>query len=451
MSIEKNNKVELSEKYSYFNKLDHIYFSLPDYIFILFFMYNFVIMKSNVFYTRKMLKWTGSFTLKFLLSILTSILYSTFPILFMHKFGCLSFLYWINSLSWVFSSINLYLEFRRKLPQSWIGLRMFWILEGITTIVRLSIFIVTLIDEINDNDRSCIAFLTMIIIISVPKLILFFLAFFKNKDHIYSTNLQKQFLETFSNTNNEDKHEKNSNEIIGIKKASIYFEDLKNKDTFNKFFIEIELSEVKARKFSYRTNQVMSQGLKSTIISSKERDIFIIFQIKVELILKDKKNSSDYNKKLSLSEVSSIYDNHNLYIEELSKINEILKEWEEQNKMLTSTFTSPKGSFTMKNINHSELSLPKLGNLYSTLSKKYSYFLEEFFNVLEIENTHNFTKHLNLSVFSDDEDSMHIKSVDKSKRFSFGFSEVLSSDKGNNFLFATYFSNSIINLASSKQ
>lgn len=88
-------------------------------------------------FSRKVVKWTNTFCIKMLVNIFISINYSCFAILFKDQFGDYSFMYFANSFIWIISTSLLYFEYRRKLTQSWTGLRLFWLFNGIAYIVKL--------------------------------------------------------------------------------------------------------------------------------------------------------------------------------------------------------------------------------------------------------------------------------------------------------------------------
>jgi hypothetical protein len=100
-------------------------------IFLCFAAHNFVFYRKLGHNNRKINKWSDSFCIKMLASMLMSINYSAMALV-LHRCFCLySFLWFVNSLIWIISVLLLYFEYRRKLPQSWIGLRLFWLLNGI--------------------------------------------------------------------------------------------------------------------------------------------------------------------------------------------------------------------------------------------------------------------------------------------------------------------------------
>ena len=88
-------------------------------------------------FNRKVVKWTNSFCIKMLINIFISINYSCFALIFITIFDNYSFLFLINSGIWIISSSLLYFEYRRKLEQSWNGLRLFWLLNGIHYFFKL--------------------------------------------------------------------------------------------------------------------------------------------------------------------------------------------------------------------------------------------------------------------------------------------------------------------------
>ena len=119
---------------------------LLKYLFAVSSIHSFVYYRKTGYFNRKIMKWSNSFCIKLISCMFISVNYSCMAIIFVYLFSYYSYLFFINSFIWILNISCLYFEFRRKLPQSWTGLRLFWLMNGIVWISKF-IFIVSLYDE----------------------------------------------------------------------------------------------------------------------------------------------------------------------------------------------------------------------------------------------------------------------------------------------------------------
>lgn len=91
---------------------------------------------------RKDYQWTWSFSLKFIISIILSVNYSAGALVLFKQIGATAFLNFIDGLIWLLAASLIYFEYRRRLKQTFLGLRGFWIfyfIMSIFTIIKLSL------------------------------------------------------------------------------------------------------------------------------------------------------------------------------------------------------------------------------------------------------------------------------------------------------------------------
>lgn len=157
-----------------------IYLSIPDYIFIFTTIYLFVKNRYKGLFNRKILIWTNSFSVKFSTCLFTSIIYATYPIIFISHTEKIVFIYFLNSFSWLLLTILSYYEFRRKIPQSWIGLKANWLITSILSMVKLLLFIIKADNHIKKPNGPYIIFTCLILILNI---ISFILSFQKRNDY----------------------------------------------------------------------------------------------------------------------------------------------------------------------------------------------------------------------------------------------------------------------------
>lgn len=268
---------------------DHIILSVVDYICIFISFYRLYDQKGLGVTSRKSLKWSATFTIKFTLSIFVSIIYSTYPIIFMHLFKYFSFLYWINSITWIVAAMTLYSEYRKQIPQKWIGLRSLWFFNGIVCLF----YTIFLGVNTNFSKLSLRAYFLINLLKTIILLVLFFMSILSNKDYSLVIDLEKGFIL------NDDQLEeiknpsfaiinKNNEGTIGIKGINngidkkiitnnhLYLEDAKG--DISQFVhlicnVELKFSFIKSKKYQYlefpNSNEI---NLKNTFINNIERN-----------------------------------------------------------------------------------------------------------------------------------------------------------------------------------
>jgi hypothetical protein len=89
----------------------------------------------------------------------------------------LIFLYFINSAQWIFFVSLLYFEFRRKLSQTWRGLRGFWLFNGLEHIGK----IIFIFNSLESDQSTSLKY--MVFIQACLSLVLLYIAFFGSIDY----------------------------------------------------------------------------------------------------------------------------------------------------------------------------------------------------------------------------------------------------------------------------
>lgn len=138
------------------------------------------------YYNRKITRWTNNFTIKFFTNSFISMNYFALPIsiffleneennIFYNNHYI--FFYLIKSIIWVFFVALLYFEYRRKLSQTWFGLRGLWLFNGIEQLIKI-IFIYIEFHQENSNPLK-----TLVFIQSCLSMILMYYSFFGSVDY----------------------------------------------------------------------------------------------------------------------------------------------------------------------------------------------------------------------------------------------------------------------------
>lgn len=105
-------------------------------IFIVFAVNRFV-RNSIGFFNRSKIKWRNSFFIKMLSNIFLSINNFSFSLSLFNDIPLLSLSFLFNGITWLISICLLYFEYRRKLDQTWLGLRGFWLINGTIYIIKI--------------------------------------------------------------------------------------------------------------------------------------------------------------------------------------------------------------------------------------------------------------------------------------------------------------------------
>lgn len=160
---------------------EYKYFKYSYYLFIFVFIYN---LKTNYRLgvdKREDVFWSLSFTIKFLLCIYLGIHYSSIIVLLYSKINSFSIILLFDSLFWILTSSLIYFEYRRKLPQTWKGLKGFWTLTLLFKIGEVLRFVLG-----NIEDYSQKYFMFIVINECLSMIILFILSLYsviKSNDH----------------------------------------------------------------------------------------------------------------------------------------------------------------------------------------------------------------------------------------------------------------------------
>jgi hypothetical protein len=257
-------------------------------------------------------------------------------ILFTVIFEEFSYLFFINSGVWLVNASLLYFEYRRKLPQSWCGLRTYWLFNGILYFFKV-VFILSYFNQTSINRFR--GLILLYLIQGFFSVVLMYYSIFKPKDYeITSTSINEfMSLNGFSENsvsfikndfgdldlrgsfrNKENGNSKNNlisvaevdkhgniqtlnlphEELIFNKNFNYNNETLKMKfPVQNKPLIRIALSEIKSRKFSVKHELI--QNLNKAKIR---------FLLKICLPFTSKKNKNIKNNERQYSVKKSISD-----------------------------------------------------------------------------------------------------------------------------------------------
>lgn len=272
---------------------DHIIFSIVDYVCIFISIYKLYDQKDLGVSSRKNLKWSVTFTIKFTFSIFVSIIYSTYPIIFMHLFKYYAFFFWINSVTWIIAALTLYSEYRRQIPQKWFGLRSLWFLNGFICLF----YTIYLGVKTEYSNLSYRAYFIINLLKTVVLLVLFFMSILSNKDYSLIIDLEKGLVlngyieedlknpslvdskHTYLNTNKPINNNNNIDKKTIISNINhLYLEDAKG--DVSQFFhlisnVEVIFSFIKSKKYQYveyPNSNSNDANIKNTFISNIERN-----------------------------------------------------------------------------------------------------------------------------------------------------------------------------------
>lgn len=165
------------------------------------------------YFNRKITRWTTSFSIKFFNTLFTSMNYFSMPIAI--YFGDdkeifhskpLIFLFFVHGVLWLFFTMLVYFEYRRKLTQIWNGLRGFWVVNFLENLFM--IFYISLNFKKLEFDHSFPVTL-MVSVQASLSIILFYFSIFGSVDYelnVYDNNKDceisyKVAPERISNTN----------------------------------------------------------------------------------------------------------------------------------------------------------------------------------------------------------------------------------------------------------
>lgn len=366
---------------------DLYFFNVITYVFLIIALYRFFKYKSVGIFSRRSLKWSNSFGVKIFFSIHISAIYSSLPIIFFPLFGKFALIYLINSITWIILCCLLYFEYRRQIPQTWIGIRGFWTLNGIFYYVRIIYFLI--LENRHDN-QNIFSFFILMILKSVLSSFLLFLALFYPKDSIarFETIPERQASNEeigYDESNQYNKLSAQKENSIPLYIDSFYILekehrniklqpfkfldlDIRGNNYHYSYQFKLKISKFKNRKFSSFKNEILK---KSSDVKFSIQLIIPIISPNLETI---RYNSSNYNIKKNFNELMEInsklikifrqaFNYNDYHVTKLESINLIENNEDTINKLLSNVEV-----------------------LYTILSCKYFYFLTSFMKILNIEN-----------------------------------------------------------------
>lgn len=116
-------------------------------IFNLFFIICFIVRFINNsigFFNRSKIKWSNNFFIKMFASIFLSVNYFAFSILLSEKeINFMRWKYLYDGVTWFISITLFYFEWRRRMKQTWPGLRGFWFTNAIIYLTKIITFYVS--------------------------------------------------------------------------------------------------------------------------------------------------------------------------------------------------------------------------------------------------------------------------------------------------------------------
>lgn len=397
-----------------------------------------------------MMKWSNSFCIKMITCALISINYSCMAILFTIIFEEFSYLFFINSGVWLVNASLLYFEYRRKLPQSWCGLRFHWLFNGVLYFFKV-VFLLSFFTQ-----SSIVKFKGLILLYLIQgffSVVLMYYSIFKPKDYEVTSTSINQFMSLHGFSENSDSFIKNdfgdlnireslrhkdngisNNNLVSVaevdKNGNIqtlnlpheqlifnkYGDTLKSKLLVqNKPLIRIAISEIKSRKFSVK------QELIQNINKAKIR-----FLLKICLPFTSKKNKNVINNerqycvKKTISDIVSFnnqilekFQNKINYVSplkiQLKNINDIINKYSINNLTgaidienlnidsvnynfshrlsVANTNTNLYSSSLQSQNNSLASKIKTLETVYVNLCRNFVFFLPEFLKFLEIKDT----------------------------------------------------------------
>ena len=353
-------------------------------IFLFFALYSYCVNKEIGHFLRTKYKWSNSFFVKMTLNFWLCMNYAAMALYF---FDIFSFLF-LNSLVWLVSCSLLYFEYIRKIPHRWVGLRTFWLLNGLLYIIKIIIvFVLIILNKEDAEVNLCKRLMFFYIIQGIPSIFLLIFSIFYNDDNTENSILKIA---------DEISQEINSNFVSNGANS-----------------IELNISEIKSNKYIRNDNGVLIPVNENEFLPDK---IKLRFNIKIG-------NERTYLVKKSLTEI--IEFNYNIYAKFKSDYNmNINATIIIQLKNLTSIFSKKSPT---------ESKLRELELVYINLCSLYVNFIDDFLMFCEINDDevkeflkNNLKSELRISATS----SSHSSSTNNldQKAFSIDSKEIRSCD-----------------------
>ena len=303
-------------------------------IFLFFALYSYCVNKEIGHFLRTKYKWSNSFFVKMTLNFWLCMNYAAMALYF---FDIFSFLF-LNSLVWLISCSLLYFEYIRKIPHRWVGLRTFWLLNGLLYIIKIVFVFVLII--LKKDVELCQKLMFFYIIQGIPSIFLLIFSIFYNDD------------------NTENNIVKIADEIGQEINCNFVSNGVNS--------IELNISEIKSNKYIRNDNGVLIPVNENEFIPDK---IKLRFNIKIG-------NERTYLVKKSLTEI--IEFNYNTYAKFKSDYNmNINATIIIQLKNITSIFSKKPPT---------ESKLRELELVYINLCSLYINFIDDFLLFCEIND-----------------------------------------------------------------
>ena len=287
-------------------------------------------------------RWTNTFFIKFCLCFYISVNYLSLTMQFINYFYISLYL----SFFWVLICWNLTFEFIRKVPQHWLCLRLFWLINGFQF---LSADLFLIIMKYKDIPQNCLTNeieIFYLIVQSIPSFFLMILGLFKPND------------------NDENQY------MLQDEKLIISNEDIEEDKTICS--IELTITEIKNDAFEIKNNiliPIKEKNNDNDIQNYKISEPILRFNI----VLNQNKN---YTIKKHLNELiqlnNSIIENYENEVEFYSNIS---KEIIDNLKKLTLLFS---------NNQLKEPKLKEMQEIYIMIMTNYPHFVNDFLHFCEI-------------------------------------------------------------------
>ena len=294
-------------------KLSKIVFNLDPLIKIAFLftvLCRFRYIKEQGFLSRNSIKWSSTFFFKFFVNCFFIFHFGSFTLIHInciiqdkdnklcmcnntyslnflsidhiYKYILIAY-YLLDSFSWFISSVLLYYEYTRHIPQSWSSLRLFWCVNGLNEIIKVCLLIYQFY-----SDSKMISIIVIYGLQSFISLILLCLSLFSPYD--YQTN-DESFLSNLLQESNNTEYEAidgNSNVSKSVK-----------------YNIEIKVEEAEI----YNNDS----------INESEKKALLILNFSLNILSNSKENNDKYSSKRSIESIIDFNERIEKTFKEISK------------------------------------------------------------------------------------------------------------------------------------
>jgi len=383
-------------------------------IFLCFAAHKFVFFRNLGYNNRKINKWSDSFCIKMLVSMLMSINYSAMALV-LHKCFCLySYLWFVNSLIWIISVLLLYFEYRRKLPQSWIGLRLFWLLNGIFYYAKIT-YTVSYYNEDHYNP-----FIIISLVQSFFSTFLVYYSLFKARDFEFKNalideivvddmqyTLEEGFYRRFDSLSRNEiqiaKYDEQGH--IHITKSGNHYKHVYHIPAL----LILSVSDIKFRRFSKQGDSLVTRSIDENFMENVKLRLAVTINLH---IYKNKKPSNKKNDNRNFVVKKSLKEIINFNIEilnifeqrikvvstlhiELKNITEIFRNFNSSKfKLRDMTLSDFDKSMTIEkkesDINYKN-KIKNLETIYVNLCRNFDFFVPKLLKFLEVNDDYIIT------------------------------------------------------------